>query len=178
MTLPDGLALRGSQVSMMAETLRVALLQASSDAGPSSVSTALARAAQECLQSAAPAPPPHPAMPAVGDAVRQVFTVREEDTAAAMGHPDVAVSVLGSPKIALWFEVVPTALLSLPAGATHVGVGILVHHLDRADVGEEVAVDTTVASTSGRRVVFTCAASVGSRVVALGVHQRVVILGT
>jgi predicted thioesterase len=106
--------------------------------------------------------------------VTRTVRVTEEDTATAMGHPDPSVAVLGSPRIALWFEVVASGLLPDPTpDLTHVGAGIVVHHLDRADVGEEVTVTAAVERVAGRRITFSCAAVTGSRLVALGTHQRV-----
>ena len=59
---------------------------------------------------------------------------------------------------------------------SHVGVGILVHHLGRADVGESVTVEAP-ASAAGRRVVFTCRASVGERIgIRAGVHHRALLV--
>ena len=64
-----------------------------------------------------------------------------------MGHPDDGVQVLGSPRLSLWFELVSCELLPVPSPElTHVGAGILVHHLGRADVGETVTLEATTAS--------------------------------
>ena len=161
-----------SQSAIVTETLRVSLAAAAADVGSDQLA-ALARAA------AALAPvdhaEPHPAWPSVGATVQQALVVDEQDTAAAMGHPDTTVQVLGSPRLALWFEVVTCGLL--PSGGTsHVGAGILVHHLGRADVGESVLVESTCASVSGRRAVFTCRAAVGERIVGLGVHHRALLV--
>ncbi len=162
-----------SQSAVVTETLRVALASAAGDVD-GSVLAGLARAA------AALAPqdvrPPDPALPGVGTSVLRDLVVGPDDTAAAMGHPDPGVQVLGSPRLALWFEVVSCDLLPDPAtGPSHVGAGILVHHLGRADVGETVTVEVDCASVSGRRAVFTCRAAVGDRLVGLGVHHRVLV---
>jgi predicted thioesterase len=93
--------------------------------------------------------PPHPAAPAVGATTVTVFPVTDADTAAAMGHPDPDVTVV-----------------------RHVGVGLVVHHLDRAEIGEKVAVEARVLGTAGRAVVFTLEATTGDRCVARGVHHR------
>ena len=163
-----------AQSAIVTETLRVSLAAAAGDVDEQRL-VSLARAA------AALAPPvvedPHPAWPAVGASVVRDLEVGPEDTAAAMGHPDAAVQVLGSPRLALWFELVTCDLLPPPAaGLTHVGAGILVHHLGRADVGETVTVECTVASVSGRRAVFTCRAAVGDRLVGLGTHHRALLV--
>jgi predicted thioesterase len=120
-----------------------------------------------------PASPPHPAAPAVGATAVTVFPVTTADTAAAMGHPDPEVTVVGSPRLGLWFEVATSPLMPPPgARVRHVGVGLVVHHLAGAEVGEEVAVVARVLEASGRAVVFTLEASVGQRCVARGVHHR------
>ncbi|MGH3413403.1 MAG: thioesterase family protein [Marmoricola sp.] len=119
---------------------------------------------------------PHPALPRVGERVSRDLVVGEADTAAAMGHPDGSVTVLGSPRLALWFEVVSCDLLLPPGqGPTTVGCGILVHHLGPASVGEAVTVEVAVHRTDGRRIVFDCTARVGDRLVGVGTHQRSVL---
>ncbi len=161
-----------SQLAMVTETLRVSLRDAARAADPDRAQ-ALASAAALLAE---PDRDPHPALPAVGTAVGADLVVGEDDTAASMGHPDTAMAVLGSPRLSLWFELVASGALPDPgSGASHVGVGILVHHLDRAVVGETVRVTATVESVSGRRVTFRCAAAVGERVVARGTHQRVLL---
>ena len=161
-----------SQSAIVTETLRVSLAAAAADVGSDQLA-ALARAAA----ALAPADhaEPHPAWPSVGATVQQELVVAEQDTAAAMGHPDPAVRVLGSPRLALWFEVVTCGLLPSD-GPTHVGAGILVHHLGGASVGEPVLVESTCASVSGRRAVFTCRATVAERIVGLGVHHRALLV--
>lgn len=165
--------LSSSQATIVTETLRVALAAAAGEV-PAEHLRSLAEAA---AAFAPPEPlPPHPALPAVGRSVDRDLVVDEQDTAGAMGHPDPAVRVLGSPRLALWFEVVSCGLLPDPTeGLSHVGAGILVHHLGGAGVGETVTVECTCASVSGRRVVLTCTARVDDRLVGLGVHHRVVV---
>jgi predicted thioesterase len=162
-----------SQSAIVTETLRVALAAAAGDVdGGHLASLARAAAALAPADTAAP----HPAWPALGTSVVQDRVVGPEDTAAAMGHPDGAVQVLGSPRISLWFELVACELLPVPRPElTHVGAGILVHHLSRAAVGETVTLEATTASVGGRRAVFTCRASVGDRLVGIGVHQRALV---
>jgi predicted thioesterase len=169
-----------SQSAIVTETLRVSLAAAAGDVDEASLgSLAEAAAALAPTQGDASAPGrrgPHPAWPTVGSSVVRDLVVGPGDTAAAMGHPDTEAHVLGSPRLALWFELVSCDLLAAPSpGLTHVGVGILVHHLDRSDVGDTVTVESTVASVQGRRGVFACRATTGERVVGLGVHQRALV---
>jgi fluoroacetyl-CoA thioesterase len=117
--------------------------------------------------------PPHPAAPAIGAVSAGDFRVTDDDTAAAMGHPDAGVQVLGTPRLGLWFELATSPLMPEPgAGVRHVGVGLVVHHLGRADVGEDVTVEARVLDVSGRAVVFTLSATAGGRPVGRGVHHR------
>jgi predicted thioesterase len=163
-----------SQSSFVLETLRVSLAAAAADVDQDQLAS-LARAAA----ALAPAEQrePHAAWPALGDSVVRGLVVASDDTAAAMGHPDDDVQVLGSPRLALWFELVTCELLPAPtAELSHVGAGILVHHLGAASLGETVTVECSTASVSGRRAVFTCRATVGDRLVALGTHHRALLV--
>jgi predicted thioesterase len=168
--------LNGSQTALVAETLRVSLLHAATTGESGAIARSLTEAAQALPANGAAGRALHPALPAVGATVTRELRVAKEDTAAEMGHPDRSLDVLGSPRIGLWFEIVASELLPTPTSdLTHVGVGILVHHLARAEVGELVTVEAKVEAAAGRRVVFSCAATVGDRVVALGVHQRTML---
>jgi predicted thioesterase len=166
--------LNASQSAIVTETLRVSLAAAAADVDGEHLAS-LAQAAAALAPSRVE--PPHPAWPSIGASVTRDLLVEAEDTAAAMGHPDASVQVLGSPRLALWFELVTCDLLPAPSGElSHVGAGILVHHLGRSEVGETVCVESTCASVSGRRAVFTCRAAVGGRLVGLGTHQRVLLI--
>lgn len=111
-----------------------------------------------------------------GSNAEVTFVVAKDDTAAEMGHPDPTMTVLGSPRLALWFELAASELLPKPDHElTHVGVGILVHHLGRAKVGDEVVIRAQLDEIDGRRVVFSLRARVKDRVIALGVHERIVL---
>jgi predicted thioesterase len=118
---------------------------------------------------------PHALAPQPGAESSLSFTVGTTDTAWAVGHPDAGMSVLASPQIALWFELATNPLMPAPeTGVRHVGVGILVHHTGRADLGETVIVRARVEEVLGRTITFSCRADVDERVVALGTHQRVI----
>jgi predicted thioesterase len=124
-----------------------------------------------------PGLPPSPYAPPVGVTGTMTFTVAESDTAAAMGHPDPAVTVLGSPRISLWFEKASGTVMPPPSGAVrHLGVAIFVHHLAAAHLGETVDVDVEVVAVEGRRVILDCEARVGDRLVAFGTHHRILRL--
>lgn len=160
------------QVRIATETLRVALEHAALLTEEPLAST-LRRAAVPLESDAIE---PDPRLPRVGSTVERPLRVGHDDLASAMGHPDPAMAVLGSPRIALWFELVSSDVFPIPSGtSTHVGVGILVHHLSTASIGDDVAVRATVASSSGRHIIFACEARVDDRLIATGTHHRVVV---
>ncbi|MHB1710305.1 MAG: thioesterase family protein [Acidimicrobiales bacterium] len=164
------------QTGLVAETLRLALLDAARRSGDDRFTSAFGQAAAALAGAVGDRPAAHPALPVTGSSMLREFVVADPDTAAAMGHPDPEVRVLASPRLALWFEIVASTLVAEPSPEiTHVGVGILVHHLNRADIGELVTVRVRVDEIDGRRVVFSGEAMVGSRLVALATHQRVVL---
>lgn len=172
--------MRSSQVRIVADTLRVALLDAARRA--SEVAPAEAEAMGAAARSIAGARPgggegaADGSMPAPGATAERLLTVTEEDTAHALGHPDPAVSVLGTPRLALWFEVVSSQLLPEPSPEqTHVGAGVLVHHLAPAGVGEVVRVRARLEEVHGRRALFSCEAWVGDRLAGLGAHHRALV---
>ncbi len=135
-------------------------------------------AALAALAAVPPEPPvaAHPAAPGVGAAGERVYTVTAADTASAVGHPDPRMTVLASPRLALWFEQV-SGELAAASGAPlhHVGVGVLVHHLAAAAVGETVTVSARVVAVVGRALVFDCEARAGDRLLAYGTHQRMLL---
>lgn len=115
-------------------------------------------------------------LPEVGATAARAFTVRDEDTAAGMGHPDESIRVVGTPRLGLWFEIVGSDLMPVPDGRVqHVGVGLLVHHVGQAGQGDEVTVEAQVSEVVGRTIVFDCQARCGGRLVAIGTHHRVVL---
>jgi len=171
---PADIQLDERQLAVVAEALGASLRHTATSAREGRLAGALSDAAAALSAHVTDQKLADPALPPVGSSVTHTLRVTEQDTAAAMGHPDQTVAVLGSPRLSLWFEVVASRLLPAPTPElTHVGVGILVHHLAPATVGEDVAVRATVDAAVGRRVTFTCVAAVGSRLVAIGTHQRV-----
>lgn len=164
------------QVRLVNGTLRAALLDAAIHAGEAELGAAFVSAAKGLSSTNESLISPHPRAPKVGGSTALELQVGDADTAAAMGHPDGRVAVLASPRLALWFELASSALLGqLEEELTHLGTGILVHHLSKAHVGEKVNVKAEVHEVEGRRVVFRCEARVGERLVAFGVHERVLL---
>lgn len=164
------------QIEIMEATLSAAVINAARRA-EGSVSPAMERlsSAATVLGRPVPVSAPHPAMPALGTSISRELSVGVEDTAAAMGHPDASVNVLGTPRIALWFELVASELLVDRPQDMHVGVGILVHHLEGAYIGEVVIVTASVVEVDGRRITIDCDAVAGQRLVATGTHSRLVL---
>jgi predicted thioesterase len=118
---------------------------------------------------------PHTTAPEVGSRSVTTYVVRLEDTAAAMGHPDPSMAVLGSPRIGLWFEIATSPLMpGTGQGVQHVGVGLVVHHLQPARIDEEVRVGVEVTKVTGRSVRFSCDAWCGERLIATGAHHRII----
>lgn len=119
---------------------------------------------------------PHPAAPTVGTVATTTFTVAADDTAAALGHPDAGMDVLGSPRLALWLELGSSPVMPDPdSGVRHVGVGILLHHLGMARVGDTVDVRVEVVGVDGRTVHLVCDARSNGDLVGSGSHQRVLL---
>lgn len=162
--------LPGSPARIVEDNLRYAVRHAAALTGAESLEAAAAALGDSRAEEA------HPALPPVGVRTTRDLVVKDSDTAAALGHPDDGMAVLGSPRLGLWFELVCCDLLPRPGnGPTSVGAGILVHHLGRSDAGETVTVEATVAHTSGRHVLFDCLARTGDRVVGSGTHHRVLL---
>jgi predicted thioesterase len=170
----------GRKADIVATTLRAALQEASlhcpPDAAMAPTLVAAARALGACSATASGDGPTHPDAPTTGQKATMEITVSDSDTAAGMGHPDAGVDVLGSPRIALWFELSTVPLMPPPGGASrHVGTGLVVHHLGAARVGQTVTVEAVVMEVMGPTVVFACQAITGDRVIATGVHQRIIL---
>jgi predicted thioesterase len=163
------------QARTVAETLALSVADVAAQVPPE-LAERLLRAGEALAPGDGEPSTPHPGLPPVGACLTQQRQVTAEDTAAALGHPDPGVDVLGSPRIALWFELAASALLPAPSdGLTHVGVGIVVHHLGTAGQGERVEVRAALRTRKGRHGLFVCAARVGDRLIALGAHHRVLL---
>lgn len=169
--------MKEKDAQLMLGSLRVALKDASKRCSGTSAGVNISAAAnaidfsEEFVSSPSIIPELKP-----GQTSRSVFVVKPEDTAFQMGHPDPSVSVLGSPRISLWFEIASSAILPEPGGVyTHVGVGIFVHHLGMARVGDSVEIISAVEEVERRRVVFSIQGFVGERLIALGTHERIIL---
>lgn len=106
-----------------------------------------------------------------------IFTVTDDDTAAAVGSG--SMPVLGTPRLLAWLEAATCAALepSLPEGSTSVGTRVSLEHLAASPVGAEVEVTASTSYADGRLWRFTVAArhTGDGRVVATGEVTRVVV---
>lgn len=105
-----------------------------------------------------------------------VFTVTDDDTAAAVGSG--SLPVLGTPRLLAWCEAATCAAIdpTLAEGATSVGTRVALEHLAASAVGQQVEVTATSSYVDGRLHRFSVAArNVGGRVVCSGEITRVVV---
>ena len=103
------------------------------------------------------------------------LTVREADTAIALGSGDVPV--LGTPRVVALFEQAAVAALTggLDDGTTSVGTHVAVDHVAASFVGASVEAVADVVDVNGQTVTFRLMAQEGDRTVATGSHTRLVV---
>ncbi len=82
------------------------------------------------------------------------FTVREGDTATALGSGDVAV--LATPRVLAWMEAatVLAAAGRIGEGTTSVGTEVLLRHRRAAVVGDDVEVEVVGVAAQGAKLSF------------------------
>jgi len=90
-----------------------------------------------------------------------VFTVAEEDTAAALGSGSLAV--LGTPRLLAWMEAATCAAVAaeLDDGRTTVGSRVLLEHTAATAVGDAVTVTAELQHRDGRLLRFEVVAEDG-----------------
>lgn len=103
------------------------------------------------------------------------LTVREVDTATAVGSGDVPV--LATPRILALAEAAAAALAArdLEEGETTVGTWAEVDHLAASAVGATVVARAELTGRDGRALAFSIEVRDGDRVVAQLRHRRVVV---
>jgi predicted thioesterase len=103
------------------------------------------------------------------------ITVRDHDTAIAMGSGSVAV--LATPRIVALVEAAAVAAVAdrLAPGMTTVGTHITLDHIAPSPVGRDVVAHAEVTAVDGRRSEFAVWATMGDAEVARGVHRRVTV---
>ena len=105
-----------------------------------------------------------------------IFTVADDDTAAAVGSG--SLPVLGTPRLLAWCEAATCAAIdpTLDAGSTSVGTRVELEHVGASPVGQEVEVTASSSYVDGRLHRFTVMARhVGGKVVGTGEITRVVV---
>ena len=106
-----------------------------------------------------------------------VFTVTDDDTAAAVGSG--TLPVLGTPRLLAWLEAATCAALepTLAQGSTSVGTRMQVEHLAASPVGAGIEVTASSDYVDGRLHRFTVAGrDIGSgKVIGSGEITRVVV---
>ena len=118
----------------------------------------------------------------VGEQATQQFTVRDEDTAEAVGSG--SLPVLATPRLLAWCEAVTCVVVDRSAGAgrTSVGTRVQLEHTAASPVGATVSVTATITYADGRLVRFEVVAEHttadgGQKVVGYGEITRVVVDG-
>lgn len=113
--------------------------------------------------------------PPVGASGEHAAVVAEADTAIALGSGDVPV--LATPRLVAWLEAAAVAALDehLPSDATSVGTRIELEHLAPSPLGAEVCATAEVIEAAGSRILFRVEAHQGTKCIARGHHQRVVV---
>jgi predicted thioesterase len=104
------------------------------------------------------------------------LTVRDADTAVAMGSGDVPV--LATPRLVALVEEASVKALGERLGPdkTSVGYEVQLAHLSPTPVGAEVTADATLEGIEGRRLTFRVSVTDARGLVAAGRVTRVVVL--
>ncbi len=104
------------------------------------------------------------------------FTVRDVDTAAAMGSGDVPV--LATPRLIAWSEAVTVRALSghIVDDATTVGTRVELNHTTGSLIGMDVTIDVVLSTVDGRNLRFDVHAWQGADVtIARGTISRALV---
>ena len=112
----------------------------------------------------------------VGQTHTQKFTVKEQDSAVALGSG--TLKVLATPALIAFMENTAMNLLSSEntEGSTTVGTEINVKHLKASAIGAEITVTATLTGIEGRKRIFSIEAKdEKNNVVGTAEHQRFVV---
>jgi fluoroacetyl-CoA thioesterase len=111
----------------------------------------------------------------VGALSRVELTVTDADTAQAMGSGDVPV--LGTPRMLALAEAATVGATArrLPPGTTTVGARVELEHKAATPIGRTVVAEARLAKADGRRLIFEISVRDGSRVVAEGRVERIIV---
>ena len=112
----------------------------------------------------------------VGQTHTQKFTVKEQDSAVALGSG--TLKVLATPALIAFMENTAMNLLSSEntEGSTTVGTEINVKHLKASAIGAEITVTATLTGIEGRKRIFSIEAKdEKNNVIGKAEHQRFVV---
>ena len=112
----------------------------------------------------------------VGQTHTQKFTVKEQDSAVALGSG--TLKVLATPALIAFMENTAMNLLSSEntEGSTTVGTEINVKHLKASAIGAEITVTATLTGIEGRKRIFSIEAKdEKNNVIGTAEHQRFVV---
>jgi predicted thioesterase len=103
------------------------------------------------------------------------LTVRDADTAQALGSGDVPV--LGTPRVVALAEAATVAATArvLESGQTTVGVRVELDHRSPTPVGRSVVAEALLTRVDGRRLTFEVTVRDGDTVAAEGRVERVLV---
>ena len=101
--------------------------------------------------------------------------VTDAMTATALGSGDVPV--LGTPAVLALMEEAACAAIreALPDGSTSVGTRVDLEHLAPTKLGATVVATAELTAVDGRKLVFRCVVSEGSKEVARATHERALV---
>jgi predicted thioesterase len=114
-------------------------------------------------------------LPRIGRQASVLIDVTEDDTAAAVGRPDV--EVVATTALILFIEAAAAESIDgcCEDGEISVGSAIRVQHLAAAPVGARITATAKVTAVQGRRIDFAVEAHHGRKLLMVGTHQRVVV---
>lgn len=112
----------------------------------------------------------------IGQTYTQTITVREQDSAVALGSG--GLNVFGTPAMVAYMEGTALAMVKndLPAGCDTVGIEINVKHCKASAIGAEVTFTATITEIDGRRIAYAIEAKDKSGdLVGSAEHQRFIV---
>lgn len=112
----------------------------------------------------------------IGQTYTQTITVREQDSAVALGSG--GLNVFGTPAMVAYMEGTALAMVKndLPDGCDTVGIEINVKHCKASAIGAEVTFTATITEIDGRRIAYAIEAKDKSGdLVGSAEHQRFIV---
>lgn len=111
----------------------------------------------------------------VGLVCVEEFTVKEEHVARHVGSGDFAV--LSTPSMIAFMEetAMKCAQRFLPSEYTTVGSLVNIKHVNPAPLGATIRVESKIAISEGRKIVYEVRAYLGDILIGEGVHERFIV---